>query len=568
MHAPQLEQISLQPIQQRSADAAFDARLHNEEVLLSTLRLFWRNRKLFAGAVALAVALATIFLLLGPKQYKADSSIRLDFESGGTAATSRVALEASAVVESEARIMRSRNIAENVVTRLNLAANPKFSSPPGILTRVFNFLVLNSANLDERRIGDGAAPPVPRSPEFRRAATTVMANTTVENDTKSYLVTISYYSASPSDAATIANALVQEYLRERQVQSLFASVARLRSELGELGTSLGDKHPTFQTVKAHLAEVENRIRASETTTQEVKSVALDKFAAEIAIPAQAPVTQASPNPKAAYAIAVLLALIIIAGFLLIRQHYDTSLVSERAVTNRLGVRCLGIVPDVTGAFGPQFRPALVEAVRGVSVTAGLDVRSPNCKVILVTSSLPDEGKTQFAATLAKVLTDAGQKVLVLDAVPRVEGRVIDMPKAESAAGLLTSTRDIAPEPYHTVDLRHRGAFASIESFERYLSAARAVHDVIIIKAAPVLMLSDAAKLGRFTDMVMLLVRWRQTPGQAVTDAIRRLRDAGIRTSGVVLSNVDLKDQGSDNLWDQRSYLAEYRDFYSSISPLS
>jgi capsular polysaccharide biosynthesis protein len=568
MHAPQLEQISFQPIQQRPADAAFDARLHNEEVLLSTLRLFWRNRKLFAGAVALALALATIFLLLGPKQYKAESSIRLDFESGGAAAvTSRITQEASAVVESEARIMRSRNVAEDVVARLNLADNPKFSSAPGIMTRIFNFLVLNS-NVDDRRIGESAAAPIARSPEFMRAVSAVMANTTVENDTKSYLVTISYQSGSPSDAATIANTLVQEYLREREVQSLFASVARLRSELGELGTRLGDRHPTFQSVKARLAEVENRIQATETTSQVVKSVSLDKFAAEIAIPAQAPVTPASPNPKAAYAIAVLLAFIIIAGFLLIRQHYDTSLASERAVTNRLGVRCFGIVPDVTGAFGPQFRPALVEAVRGVSVTAGLDVRSPNCKVVLVTSSLPDEGKTQFAATLAKVLTDAGQKVLVLDAVPRVEGRVIDMPKAESAAGLVTSTRDIAPEPYHTVDLRHRGAFASIESFDRYLSAARAVHDVIIIKAAPVLMLSDAAKLGRFTDMVMLLVRWRQTPSQAVTDAIRRLRDAGIRTSGVVLSNVDLKDQGPDNLWDQRSYLAEYRDFYSSISPLS
>jgi Mrp family chromosome partitioning ATPase len=124
-------------------------------------------------------------------------------------------------------------------------------------------------------------------------------------------------------------------------------------------------------------------------------------------------------------------------------------VSEWAVTNRMGVRCFGIVPDVTGALGPQFRAGLVEAVRGVSVTARLDVRSPNCKLVLVSSSLPDEGKTEFAATLAKGLSDAGQRVLVLDAVPRVEGRVIDMPKVESAAGLVTN-RDIAPEPYQAV----------------------------------------------------------------------------------------------------------------------
>jgi capsular polysaccharide biosynthesis protein len=567
MHAPQLEQISFQPIQ-RPADPGPDARLHNEEVLLGSLLLFWRNRRLFAGVVVAAILLATVFLLVGSKQYKADTSVRLDFDSNGTAATSRVAVEAAAVIESEARMIRSRSVAEDVVARLKLADNPKFSSRPGILTSILQFLVQSSASVDERAPATGGVPSVARSPEFMRAVTTVMANTTVENDTKSYLITVAYRAGSANDAATIANALVQEYLRERHVQSLLASMARLQSEQAQLGLLLGEKHPTFQAAKTRLEEVQQRVHAWETTSQSIQSVSLDKFSAEIAIPAQAPEAPASPNPKVIYAIAFLASLLFVAAYLLIRQHYDTSLASERSVINRLGVRCLGIVPDVTGAFGPQYRPALVEAVRGISVSAGLDVRSPNCKVVLVASSLPDEGKTQFAATLATVLTDAGQKVLVVDAVPHLEGRVIDLPTADHAAGAVTTTLAVTPALYQTIDLRHHGAFASIESFDRYLTAARALHDVIIIKTAPVLMLSDAAKLGRFADMVVLLVRWRRTPGQAVTDAIRRLRDAGIRTSGVVLSHVDLKEQGPDHLRDQHSYLAEYRDFYSSISPLT
>jgi uncharacterized protein involved in exopolysaccharide biosynthesis len=139
------------------------------------------------------------------------------------------------VVESEARIIRSRNVAEERVARLNLADNLEFSSPPGILTRIVNFLVLNSANVDERRAAEGTVPPVPRSPEFARAVTTVMANTTVENDSKSYLITISSRSSSPRNAATLANVLVQKYLRERHVQTLSATVARLQSELAKLG---------------------------------------------------------------------------------------------------------------------------------------------------------------------------------------------------------------------------------------------------------------------------------------------------------------------------------------------
>jgi capsular polysaccharide biosynthesis protein len=566
MHAPQLEQINFQPMQ-RPADAG-DAKLHNEEVLLGSLLLFWRNRRLFAGAAVAALLLATIFLLVGPKHYRADSSVRLDFESNSTASSSRVAVEAPAVIESEARVIRSRSVAEDVVTRLKLADNPRFSSRPGILTSIFQFLVQSPASIDEGTAAASGVPSVQRSPAFMRAVATVMANTTVENDSKSYLITVGYRAGSAADAALVANTLVQEYLRERHVQSLLASMARLQSEQTQLGLRLGEKHPTFQAAKTHLEEVEQRIHAWETTSHTIQSVSLDKFSAEIAIPAQAPEAPTSPNPKVVYPIALLAALMLVTAYLLIRQHYDTSLASERAVTNRLGVRCLGIVPDVTGAFGPQYRPALVEAVRGVSVSAGLDVRASNCKVVLVTSSLPDEGKTQFASTLATVLTDAGQKVLVVDSVPHLEGRVIDMPSAEPASGAVATQRDVTPALYQTIDLRHRGAFASIESFERYLTAARAIHDVIIIKAAPVLMLSDAAKLGRFSDMVVLLVRWRRTPGQAVTDAIRRLRDAGIRTSGVVLSHVDLKEHRPDHLREQHSYLAEYRDFYSSIAPLS
>jgi Mrp family chromosome partitioning ATPase/capsular polysaccharide biosynthesis protein len=570
MHAPQLEPISFQPIQRSGQAIAFEARIHNEEVVLGALRLLWQNRKLFGLVAGGAIVFATVFLVLTPKRYTAESIVRLDFESGNVSAAPRVALDASAVVESEARIIRSRSMAEEVVSRLKLADNAAFSAPPGLATRVLEFLMRRSAVDDRRSVGgiEASAAAVPRSPEFARAVARVMGSTAVENDNKSYLIAVRFRWSSPNDAATLANALAQEYLRERYVQSLVTSRSRLESELAQLDMRLGDKYPTVLAAKTQLAVVENRLRAWETAaTSPVRAVALDNFTAEIAIPAQAPLFPASPNPKAVYALTLLLSLVFAAALLLLRQRYDTGLASERAVADRLGVRCFGMVPDVTVDNAPGVRVALSEAVRAIYVAAELDVPFPKCRVVLLTSSLPDEGKTLFGSSLASIVAESGRRVLLLDTVPRIKYRP-EPPAVEAVDAVPAAVRDKPSVAYQTVNFRGRGSPAAIDFFERYLAVAREAYDVIIVKAPPVLLLADAAKFARHSDILMLLVHWRRTPGQAVADAIHRLREAGIRVSGVVLSNVNLRQHGSEHVWGQGRYLAEYGEFYSSFSSSS
>jgi Mrp family chromosome partitioning ATPase len=107
--------------------------------------------------------------------------------------------------------------------------------------------------------------------------------------------------------------------------------------------------------------------------------------------------------------------------------------------------------------------------------------------------------------------------------------------------------------------------ASPDGFAEYMRVVRQKHDVVIIKAPPVLMLSDARRIARHADILMLLVHWRKTPARIAVEALRRLHEAGAPASGAVLTNIRLQRQANATLRDQSYYLLRYSKFYASIS---
>jgi Mrp family chromosome partitioning ATPase/capsular polysaccharide biosynthesis protein len=568
MHAPQpLARLSDGPGERLTGDHC-NPRLHNEEVIIGVLRLMWFSRGMFVIVAVLAVALATLFLRFGPRAYSAESVIRFDFAAGSAASTPRFSLDATAMVDGEARIARSRVVAEHVVSRLRLFDDAAFAAPPGLLSQVLAFV--------DGRAQKAAQQSDPRttaqSEAFDRAVGRVAGASSVDHDNKSYVIAIRARWSDPQVAARLANTLAQEYLRERHIQSLIAARARLSAELAQIALRLGDKFPTYLTVKAQLDEIGRTIDEASQPTTPIRSVALGDFTADIAIPAQASPAVVSPNPKSVYALALAGGLMLAAAFLWLRQRYDTRLTNEWAVANRLDVRCFGIVPSGT-SWRASARAALHEAARSIAVTAGLEIKDPSCRVVVLTSSLPDEGKTLLATALASVLSEIGQRVLLIDATPQSHphrlGRRNDTePGSNEKTGddALAVTNGGKPAPFHLVVLRDRQhSLVGGEGFSEYMTAARKRHDLIIIKAPPVLMLSDTIHLARYADLLILLVHWRKTPARTAAQALRRLHDAGTPASGAILTNVRLSRRADTVMHDQSYYLARYGKFYASIS---
>uniref|UniRef100_Q07KV6 Lipopolysaccharide biosynthesis n=1 Tax=Rhodopseudomonas palustris (strain BisA53) TaxID=316055 RepID=Q07KV6_RHOP5 len=557
MNAPHLEQIGINGgrrlltgrplIEEQPADP----RAHNEEVLRGAARLLWRKRGIIALSVAVCLTLATLILLTSQKQYTAEASVRVNFGSGSASNPARIQMDAAAMIDGETKILRSRAVADRVVARWHLDQIPAFAAGPGLVSRVLGSLS-EPAPRDDLPTGDAGADTASRSAAFLRATATVMANTTVVSDNRSYIIGIRYRWTSAETAARIATTLAQEYLRERQEQGLAAARGRQVAEVVQLSQRFGERHPALQAANARLAEIDGEIVAAAKAAP-AQAVTLDSFAAEIALPAEKPLVPSSPKPAVVLGLALLLGLVGSSAAILLIERFSIGLSNERAASDKLGLRCLGTVP-AEAPDHPHNNAMIREAVRAIGVAAALDVRSSTCTVVLITSSGPNEGKSLLASTLASIMAQSGRRVLMVDAVPDPTRPNRSREKWTADAG----------GSYRVVKLGDGDLSGG--AVEHLVMLARNEHDVVLIKAPPVLILSDAVRLARLADMVMLLAHWRKTPAAIVASAARRLRDAGITVSGLVLTNVDLYHYGAEQLGGVGHFLARYHGSHTSIAP--
>jgi len=182
------------------------------------------------------------------------------------------------------------------------------------------------------------------------------------------------------------------------------------------------------------------------------------------------------------------------------------------------------------------------------------------RTILITSSVPHEGKSSFSVALGRAAALSGHSVLLLDcdlrrpAIARLlwsAGAVarrdrIAVPTGPQSAGLIDmiSTDLKTPLRYLTLSSffdKPRG-LPGWQPFHDLLQQARQQFDIVLIDTPPVLATSEAAELGGFADDVVLMVAMKETPREAANEAVRVLRRAGIALRGTVLSKVDLGRQ--------------------------
>lgn len=211
--------------------------------------------------------------------------------------------------------------------------------------------------------------------------------------------------------------------------------------------------------------------------------------------------------------------------------------------------------DLTGA-SPQIKSVLNpltlvgEQLRLLRSRLGLMQKQCGIKTVLVTSTVPEEGKTFTASGLAGVFAqEPGKKVVLIDADMRkprsgagfgLNGAVgtrglseVLSGNQEFQRGLLTSTNPefsflpSGPLPSNPSEL------LSSPKLEQTLKMAAEEFDWVIVDSPPVLSLSDATLISPLCDTVIMVVRANSTPRKLIQDAINRLgRD---RICGVVLN---------------------------------
>jgi capsular exopolysaccharide synthesis family protein len=179
------------------------------------------------------------------------------------------------------------------------------------------------------------------------------------------------------------------------------------------------------------------------------------------------------------------------------------------------------------------------------------------QVLLVTSSLPAEGKTTTAVNLAKVLAQRGTDVLLIDADMR-EPTLHEIFALEDDQGLsdrlahkaneaaIISAIVRADEHLYVLPAGSRPAnpaeLLSSPELVRILEILKKTFTHIVIDAPPVISFTDSVLLSTVVDGMLLVVAGGKSSQEVVQHCCRELHDAGANIIGVVLNNVEQTTQ--------------------------
>lgn len=285
---------------------------------------------------------------------------------------------------------------------------------------------------------------------------------------------------------------------------------------------------------------------------------------------------------------LLVSLFAVAGLLIsltiifLSESLDDKIRSTDEAESFLGVPVLGHIPRIPSLRGHSKNPstyalanplsAYAEAMQSVNVTVHASNVDRPPKVLLITSPLPGDGKSSFAASMARLAAAMGRQVLLVDCDLRYPsiGKLLDAPPGPGFLEFLlgeSSLEDAArvdkasglsfiPMGCQThggkcpIELFHSGRMTGLVRF----AAKR--FDLVIFDSPPIGLVHDALVLADYADAILMVVRWGTTRKAVARSALRRFTASNYKVTGVVLSQVDVARHAGYGYGDQISVYAK------------
>lgn len=429
-------------------------------------------------------------------------------------------------------------------------------------------------------------------------------------------------------------ATVPDIMNNPVIQSLRIGELKGKQKISEYSSKYGYKHPTMIKARADLKEIRNSLisearkmlnaaktefqiarsretslkRAIEKQKQEVldlsrKAIEFNVVSGEVQTnkrfyalllnklqeaslssgisvsnvqivdPAVLPVEPIKPRKVRNILLSVIFGLFGGIGMVFFIEYMDDTIKTQEDVERTLGLPFLGIIPtakDIKSNLTANSNSGTAEFFRTLHTTIMFSSPDKPCKVILVTSTIPNEGKTTISSNLAISMAKMKKKTLLIDLDFRRPSihKFFELENEIGASDIIAGNNDVSTalkkmpgNPYLVV--LTGGTPAPDASFEhlnsdrlkKMLDEFSKRFDHIILDSPPIMAFSDSLMLANLVDRVLLVVWGGVTAADIIKKGINSLGTFKAKITGVVLNNLSIAR--GDHYQYYYSYYDEY-----------
>ena len=349
----------------------------------------------------------------------------------------------------------------------------------------------------------------------------------------------------------LATALKAAQANETKIGEATAQQEEKSLELGRLGLGYGALRREIESDNAHYQNVLNRMKE----TDVLRGIQPDVV--RVAQRSEIPGSPSKPRKLLILAIALGGGLALGIAIALLCIVLDRSLKTVDQAESFLQLPVLaavqrgasGRVPALKLPIVAEPHGAVAESIRTLRTSLALLGEAGQKRTFLFTSAVPGEGKSFSASNFAISLAQQGHRTLLIDAdlrLPKLGELFFDQAPHPGLADVLIADlplnkawreTDIPNLAVMTAGNRPHNCAELLagQTFDRLLLQAKTSFDTIVIDTAPVNAVSDTLLLVKLVQSVCLVVHSAKTPRNAVARAVRKLREAGAQTTGVVLN---------------------------------
>jgi len=384
-----------------------------------------------------------------------------------------------------------------------------------------------------------------------------------------------------AEMGQVVQAIKNEYyMAKAQEENLKAALESQKSSTQDLSDLNIQYRVLLRDVETNRALYENMLKSLKTTTATENTPATN---IRIVYPATIPDSPVSPRKARNLALGAVMGLVLGVGLAMFMESLDTTLKTPEEVEGWLEIPNLALIPHVEFTSGnpvkeefPELivhhgaQPLASESYRRLRTTILFSTPGQVPRVLLVTSSLPLEGKSLTSANLATAMAKAEPNVLLVDADLRrpslhkifqmsaepglsnfLVGELNDLPIVETIVPnlFMVPAGKIPPHPSELLGSAR---------MREFLDLAKTRFGRIILDSPPLMSVTDAAILSTQAEGVLLVVKAESVPRKAAMDVRDQLLEVNATLLGAVFNNIQTQRNG----YFYNSYY-RYHSYYTS-----